>query len=98
MNERRRTAKRDPALAEIARDVLGIETLETRTSDEADARRDWLSDNLTPQAVATIVSFLQPVRTDDQDVDEEVRWFAGPLVGALGGYEAQSRLAEEAGL
>ena len=36
MNERRRTAKRDDALAEIARDVLGIETLETRKSDDLD--------------------------------------------------------------
>ena len=66
--------------------------------DEHDALRDWLSDNLTPQAVATIVSFLQPVRTDDQDVDEEVRWFAEQLVEAVGGYAAQSRLAEEVGL
>ena len=36
MNERRRTTKRYAALAEIARDLLGIETLETRKSDEAD--------------------------------------------------------------
>jgi len=36
MNERRRTTKRDAALARIARDVLGIETLEARKSDEAD--------------------------------------------------------------
>ena len=36
INERRREAKRDAALAEIARDVLGIETLETRKSDELD--------------------------------------------------------------
>jgi len=31
-----RRRKRDAALAEIARDVLGIETLQTRKSDEAD--------------------------------------------------------------
>jgi len=36
MNERRRHAKRNAALAEIARDVLGIETLETRKSDDLD--------------------------------------------------------------
>ena len=36
MNERRRTTTRDAALAKIARDVLGIETLEARKSDEAD--------------------------------------------------------------
>ena len=67
-------------------------------SDEQDVLRDWLGDNLTPQAVATIVSFLQPVRTDVPEVDEEVRWLAEQLVEALGGYEAQGRLAEEVGL
>ena len=36
MNEQRKEAKRDAALAEIARDVLGIKTLEARKSDEAD--------------------------------------------------------------
>jgi len=36
MNERRRHAKRNAALAEIARDVLGIETIETRKSDDLD--------------------------------------------------------------
>ena len=67
-------------------------------SEEHDALRDWLSENLTPQAVATIVAFLQPVHTDDQDVDEQVCWFSERLVEAVGGYEAQSRLAEEVGL
>ncbi len=36
MNERRRAAKRDKAISEIAREVLSIETLETRKSDELD--------------------------------------------------------------
>ncbi|HUT58079.1 MAG TPA: hypothetical protein VM238_14265 [Phycisphaerae bacterium] len=36
MDERRTEAKRDTALAEIARDVLGVETLETRKSDQLD--------------------------------------------------------------
>jgi len=67
-------------------------------SDEQDVLRDWLSDNLSPKAVATIVAFLQPVRTNDHDVDEQVRWFSEQLIEALGGYEAQSRLAEEVGL
>jgi len=67
-------------------------------SDEHDVLRDWLADNLTPQAVATIVAFLQPVQTNEPDVDEQVRWFAEQLVEALGGYEAQGHLAEEVGL
>jgi len=36
MSERRRTAKRDAALAGIVRDVLDIETLATRKSDGLD--------------------------------------------------------------
>jgi len=36
MNKRRRKAKRDAALARIAGDVLGIETLGTRKSDDLD--------------------------------------------------------------
>jgi len=59
---------------------------------------DAMRDNLSPKAVATIVAFLQPVQTNDHDVDEQVRWFAERLVEALGGYEAQNRLAEEVGL
>jgi len=63
-----------------------------------DVLADAIRDNLSPKAVATIVAFLQPVQTNDPDVDEQVRWFAEQLVEALGGYEAQSRLAEEVGL
>jgi len=59
---------------------------------------DAVRDNLSPKAVATIVSYLRTVRTDDADVDDEVRWFAEQLTEMLGGGEAQNRLAEEVGL
>ena len=63
-----------------------------------DVLLDALRDSLSPQAIATIVAFLQPVRTNAPEVDEQVGWFAERLVEAVGGYEAQSRLAEEVGL
>jgi len=59
---------------------------------------DALRDNLSPHAVAAIVSFLQPVRTNNSDVDRQVHWFAEELTKLVGGYEQQSRLAEELGL
>ncbi len=63
-----------------------------------DVLADAVRDNLSPRAVATIVSYLRTVRTDDADVDDEVRWFAEQLTEMLGGGEAQNRLAEEVGL
>ena len=57
-----------------------------------------LRDNLSPHAVAAIVSFLQPVHTNNSDVDRQVHWFAEELTKLVGGYEQQSRLAEELGL
>jgi|GEM_PF-522586 len=55
-------------------------------------------EQLSPHAVAAIVAFLQPVRTNNSDVDRQVHWFAEELVKLVGGYEQQSRLAEELGL
>ena len=63
-----------------------------------DMLADAVRDNLSPKAVATIVSYLRMVRTDDADVDDEVRWFAEQLVELLGGDEQQAQLAEELGL
>lgn len=59
---------------------------------------DALRENLSPEAVAAIASWLQPARTNDENVDREVRWFAEQLAQALGGWDQQSRLAEELGL
>ncbi|OQB78830.1 MAG: hypothetical protein BWX88_05055 [Planctomycetes bacterium ADurb.Bin126] len=59
---------------------------------------DALRDNLSPHAVAAIVAFLQPVRTNNSDVDRQVHWFAGELTKLIGGNEQQNRLAEELGL
>jgi len=59
---------------------------------------DALRDNLSPEAVATIASWLRTARTNDENVDREVRWFTEQLAQALGGWDQQSRLAEELGL
>ena len=50
------------------------------------------------EAVAAIASCLQINRTNNPDVDRQVRWFHDQLCEMLGGYEEQSRLAEELGL
>ena len=59
---------------------------------------DALRDNLSPEAVAAIASWLQPASTNDQKVDREIRWFTQQLAQALGGWDQQSRLAAELGL
>ena len=67
------------------------------TIDE-DVLFDALRDNLSPHAVAAVVSCLRINRTNNGDVDRQVHWFAEELVKLLGGHEEQSRLAEELGL
>ena len=57
-----------------------------------------LRENLSPHAVAAIVSCLRINRTNNNDVDTQVHWFAEELCKLLGGYAQQSRLAEELGL
>jgi hypothetical protein len=59
---------------------------------------DALRDNLSPEAIAAIVSCLQTNRTNNAEVDRQVDWFAEELCKLLGGHEQQNRLAEELGL
>ena len=59
---------------------------------------DAVREQLSPQATATIVAFLQPAPPNNPDVARQVHWFAGQLVELLGGDEQQARLAEELGL
>ncbi len=74
--------------------VVRVTVPENDESELFEAVREQLS----PEAVASIVSHLQAARTNNQDVDRQVRWFAEELVKLLGGYEQQARLAEELGL
>jgi len=59
---------------------------------------DAVREQLGPHAVAAIVAYLQPVHTNDANVDRQVQWFADQLVELVGGSEHQARLAEELGL
>ena len=80
--------------AEMHGKKVRVTVPENDESDLFDAFREQMS----PHAVAAIVSFLQPVRTNNSDVDRQVHWFAEELTKLVGGYEQQSRLAEELGL
>ena len=53
---------------------------------------------LTPEAVATIIAYLQPARVKDKDVQREVEWFSEELVKAVGGDAELNRLVDEIGL
>ena len=57
-----------------------------------------IREQLSPEAVASIVSHLQGANTNNPDVDRQVRWFTDELVKLLGGYEHHARLMEELGL
>jgi len=59
---------------------------------------DALRENLSPQALAAIVAHLQIVRTNDEAVNAQVRWFADTLVELVGGPEQINRLYDELGI
>ena len=80
--------------AEINGKKVRVTVPENDESELFEAVREQIS----PEAVASIVSHLQGARTNNQDVDRQVRWFADELVKLLGGYEQQAQLAEELGL
>ena len=86
--------KRDTYEAEMNGRKIRVTVPENDESELFDAVRGQLS----PEAVASIVSHLQGARTNNQDVDRQVRWFADELTKLVGGYEHQARLAEELGL
>ena len=62
-----------------------------------------IRDNLSPEAVATIVAFLQPAafykpaNEDARKALQEIEWFADTLTAMLG-VEEHNRLMEELGL
>ena len=59
---------------------------------------DALKDNLSPQAVAAIVAYLQPARTSNAEVNRQLRWLAERLTDLVGGPEQLDRLTDELGL
>ena len=65
--------------------------------DEADLF-EAIRDNLSPQAVAAVVTYLKAPATANEEVNRQLRWFADELTGLLGGADALAGLAEEIGL
>ena len=64
----------------------------------ADVLADALHDNLSPHAIAGIVAYLQPARTNDPDADRQIDWFRQKLVETVGGENELNRLCDEVGL
>jgi hypothetical protein len=60
--------------------------------------REALRDAISPHAIAAVVSCLRGHRTDNRNVDSEIRRLAEALGRRLGGQEPYSRPAEEPGL
>ena len=64
-------------------------------NEDTDVLAEALKDNLSPEAVATIVAYLQPTRVKDAKVQREVEWFSEELVKAVGGNAALAQLMDE---
>ena len=90
-NQRRRPETYE---AEVKGKKVRVTVPENDESELFDAIREQIS----PHAVAAIASCLQARRTNNPDVDRQVRWFHDQLCELLGGNEEQSQLAEELGL
>jgi len=59
---------------------------------------DSVRENLSPEAVACIVTHLQGAYTNTAEVDDEVRWLVAELVNLLGGTERHAQLVDALGL
>ena len=79
-------------------EVKGKKVRVTVPENDESGLFDAIREHVSPHAVAAIVSYLQPVSTRNPAVNKEVEWFSEQLVELLGGYEQQTRLAEELGL
>ncbi|MFO8011899.1 MAG: hypothetical protein R6X20_01200 [Phycisphaerae bacterium] len=95
------------ALDTAVRDILGqrlYDTIHAQAAiqepvgiDEQDLF-DALKDNLSPQAVAAIVAYLQPANTSNPEVNRQLRWLADRLTDLVGGPDQLDRLTDELGL
>ncbi len=59
---------------------------------------DALRDNLSPQAVAAVVAYLQPAETSNPEVNHQLRWLAERPTELVGGPDELARLTDELGL
>ena len=79
-----------------------VDGRKVRVTVPDDAREDDLfgaiRENLSPQAVAAIVAYLQPATTKNDAVNRQLRWFTERLTELVGGPNALNRLTDELGL
>jgi hypothetical protein len=90
------TAVRDE-LGQHLYDAIHALAGEPQAIDEEDLF-DALKDNLSPQAVAAIVAYLQPAQTKNEAVNRQLRWFSDRLTELVGGPGALGGLMDELGL
>ncbi len=90
----KRKTKTDTYQATVGGKKVRVTVPENDESELFEAVREQLS----PEAVAAIVSCLQINRTNNMDVDRQVHWFSEELIKLIGGPEQQNRLAEGLGL
>ena len=87
------------APADVATDAAGHAAAGTDVAgSDTDALFALLRDNLSPEAVTSIVAHVQGASTNDPMADQQVRWFAERLVRLLGGNAAFAQHMEELGL
>lgn len=65
-------------------------------TEETELLMQAIQDSLSPEAVATIIAYLQPVSVKDAKVQREVEWFREELEKMVGKGLAQ--LMDEVGL
>lgn len=76
--------------------IVGIAVPQAPKPEEVmvDAIRECLS----PEAIATIIAYLQPVNVDDAKAQRQVEMFSDRLTEAVGGSDRFNRLMERVGL
>ncbi len=55
-------------------------------------------EQLSPEAVAIIITYLQPARSNNPEANRQVRWFMDELTNLLGGVKRHAELMDELGL
>ena len=60
-----------------------------------DQLREWMQENMSPQAVAVVAAALRGLPIDDKQAHVEARWFRDELMAVVGGEEAMNDLVAE---
>ncbi len=71
---------------------------EPASDDEADLA-EAITDSISPEAAAILATRLQTIiRTDDETINSQCRWFADMLAGLVGGWESAQETAKQYGI